>query len=52
MPQLTLCDNIISTCVEMQELGINQGTSGNVSVRTDTGFLITPSAIAYDTMLP
>ncbi|MDH3464534.1 MAG: class II aldolase/adducin family protein [Gammaproteobacteria bacterium] len=36
----------------MQELGINQGTSGNVSVRTDTGFLITPSAIAYDTMLP
>lgn len=52
LPQLTLCDNIISTCVEMQELGINQGTSGNVSVRTDTGFLITPSAIAYDTMLP
>jgi L-fuculose-phosphate aldolase len=47
-----ICENIISTCVEMQVLGINQGTSGNISVRTDTGFLITPSAVAYDAMLP
>ncbi len=51
LQRLTFCENIISTCLEMQVLGINQGTSGNVSVRTDTGFLITPSAIAYDSML-
>ena len=28
--------------------GLNQGTSGNLSVRSGAGFLITPSALAYD----
>ncbi len=29
---------VIKTCLAMNEEGINQGTSGNVSVRTDEGF--------------
>jgi L-fuculose-phosphate aldolase len=32
----------------MNELGINQGTSGNVSCRWKNGMLITPSGIPYD----
>lgn len=31
----------------MNALGINQGTSGNVSARSGDGFLITPSGIPY-----
>jgi L-fuculose-phosphate aldolase len=36
----------------MVELGINQGTSGNVSVRSGEQFLITPSGIPYEEMTP
>ena len=38
----------------INELGINQGRSGNLSVRTPDGasFLITPSGLAYETMDP
>jgi L-fuculose-phosphate aldolase len=43
---------IIRTCLEMNRLGINQGRSGNVSTRTEDGFLITPSGIAYEAMSP
>lgn len=43
---------IVRTCLRMIELGINQGTSGNVSVRFGEGFLITPSGIPYDEMTP
>ncbi len=43
---------VIETCQAMNEQGINQGTSGNVSVRTDEGFLITASGIAYARMKP
>lgn len=43
---------IIETCLKMNEEGINQGTSGNVSARTDEGFLITASGIPYDKMEP
>jgi L-fuculose-phosphate aldolase len=39
---------IIDTCLQMNAIGINQGTSGNVSLRHDAGMLITPSAIPYD----
>ncbi|UZE52315.1 class II aldolase/adducin family protein [Rhodopseudomonas sp. P2A-2r] len=34
----------------MNETGINQGTSGNISVRNDRGFLITPTSLPYDIM--
>jgi L-fuculose-phosphate aldolase len=43
---------VIETCLSMNEEGINQGTSGNVSVRTDEGFLITASGIPYSKMKP
>jgi L-fuculose-phosphate aldolase len=41
---------VIKTCLAMNEEGINQGTSGNVSVRTGEGFLITASGIPYKKM--
>ena len=37
---LDLRREVIETCLKMNAEGINQGTSGNVSVRTDEGFLI------------
>jgi L-fuculose-phosphate aldolase len=43
---------IVRTCLRMLELGINQGTSGNVSVRSGDRFLITPSGIPYEKMMP
>ena len=39
---------LLQTALTMNQEGINQGTSGNLSVRTEDGFLITPSALAYD----
>jgi L-fuculose-phosphate aldolase len=38
---------IIETALEMQRLGINQGTSGNISARWQDGLLITPSGVPY-----
>jgi L-fuculose-phosphate aldolase len=49
---LDLRREVIETCLKMNAEGINQGTSGNVSVRTDEGFLITASGIAYEKMKP
>lgn len=43
---------VIATCLAMNAEGLNQGTSGNVSVRTDEGFLITASGIPYKKMKP
>ena len=40
------------TCRRMNATGINQGTAGNLSVRSGDGFLITPSSLAYETMKP
>jgi L-fuculose-phosphate aldolase len=51
-PEIEVRREIISVCLRMTELGINQGTSGNVSVRRGRQFLITPSGIAYDEMTP
>jgi len=48
--ELLLREEIVRTCLRMVELGINQGTSGNVSVRSGDRFLITPSGIPYDEM--
>lgn len=39
---------IIDACLEMNRLGINQGTSGNISVRHGDGLLITPTSIPYE----
>ena len=43
---------IIASCLKMNAMGINQGTSGNISARIRGGMLITPSAVPYDAMRP
>lgn len=52
MKYLDLRREVIETCLKMNAEGINQGTSGNVSVRSDEGFLITASGIVYEKMKP
>ena len=47
-----LRQSIIDACIEMNASGLNQGTSGNISVRQEGGMLITPSGVAYDKMTP
>ena len=44
--------SIIDACREMNALGINQGTSGNVSLREGGSMLITPTSMPYDRMAP
>jgi len=43
---------IIAACRSMNALGINQGTSGNISVRFGGHMVITPTALPYDRMKP
>lgn len=52
MTDTILRQQIIDTCCRMNDLGLNQGTAGNISVRVADGFLITPSSLAYDCMTP
>lgn len=44
--------SIIDACLRMNALGINQGTSGNISLRHEAGLLITPTSVPYETMRP
>jgi L-fuculose-phosphate aldolase len=44
--------SLIAAARRMEILGINQGTSGNLSLRLGQGMLITPSAIPYDLIEP
>lgn len=48
----TLRQQIIDACLWMERAGVNQGTSGNISVRVTDGILMTPSALPYDRMTP
>ena len=43
---------VIETGRRMNSAGINQGTSGNVSLRNPGGFLVTPTSLPYDRMEP
>ena len=45
--ETTLRREVIETALEMERLGINQGTSGNISARWRDGLLITPSGVPY-----
>jgi L-fuculose-phosphate aldolase len=51
---MTLKRQIIATARAMNALGLNQGASGNVSVRRPDGqgMYVTPSGLAYDAMRP
>lgn len=48
----TLRSAIIEKCRWMNAVGLNQGTSGNISARSGDAMLITPSATPYDAMEP
>jgi len=45
-----LREEIILIARKMNSCGINQGLSGNISIRLNNGILITPSSISYDDM--
>jgi L-fuculose-phosphate aldolase len=44
--------SIIDACLRMNVSGINQGTSGNISLRHGDGMLITPTSTPYEAMKP
>jgi len=44
--------SIIDACLRMNVLGINQGTSGNISLRHGDGMLVTPTSTPYEAMKP
>lgn len=52
MDETTLRAEIVQAARSMNALGINQGTSGNISARLGDTMLITPSATPYDQMRP
>jgi L-fuculose-phosphate aldolase len=43
---------IVAACLEMNRVGLNQGTSGNISVRLGATLLVTPTAVPYDRLAP
>ncbi|RDL42854.1 class II aldolase [Marinomonas piezotolerans] len=50
--EIDIRQSIIDACISMNALHINQGTSGNISVRHGEGILITPTSMPYKTMTP
>ena len=44
--------SIVAASREMNRLGINQGTSGNIGLRIPGGFLVTPTGIPADELEP
>ena len=52
MSEQDLREQLVTVARRMQASGINQGTSGNLSVRIAGGMLITPSSLPYDQMQP
>ena len=52
MSDLDLREQLVDCARRMQASGINQGTSGNLSVRINGGMLITPSSLPYEQMQP
>jgi len=52
MSDLDLREQLVDCARRMQASGINQGTSGNLSVRIPPGMEITPSSLPYEQMQP
>jgi L-fuculose-phosphate aldolase len=48
---LRLREELMATARRMSELGLTPGMSGNVSVRSGDGMLITPSGLAYASLV-
>jgi len=51
-PEVDLRQQLVAVGRRMNASGINQGTSGNLSVRIPGGMLITPSSLPYEQMEP
>ena len=49
---LSLREAMIATARRMNASGLNQGTSGNLSQRVEDGFLVTPTGMDYEAMVP
>jgi L-fuculose-phosphate aldolase len=45
-----LRQRLVAAARRLSDLGLNPGKSGNLSARVDSGFLVTPSGHAYDTL--
>lgn len=43
---------IIDHCLKMNSSGLNQGTSGNISIRHEDGMLISPTSMPYEALTP
>lgn len=52
MSMLMLRKQVIATARAINDSGLNPGKAGNVSARVPTGFLITPTGIAYAMLRP
>lgn len=52
MDETALRRELIAQALALNASGINQGTSGNLSVRWGEGMIITPSGTPYDTLAP
>ncbi|MBK8452982.1 MAG: class II aldolase/adducin family protein [Thiofilum sp.] len=50
--EFRLRQQLIQYAILINDSGINQGTSGNLSVRFGSGMLITPSGIPYTDLIP
>ena len=50
--ELDLRKDVIAACLDMNAVGINQGTSGNISVQFEDRMLISPSATPYAKLKP
>lgn len=49
---MRLRDELVSTARRMSELGLTPGMSGNVSVRSPAGLIVTPSGMPYSELRP
>ncbi len=47
---MSMRESLLNNFKKLAELGLNKGTSGNASIRTDKGFLVTPSGMAIEQM--
>jgi len=52
MSETALRQSIIDACLQMNINGLNQGTSGNISLRHNDGILISPTSLPYDLTTP
>jgi L-fuculose-phosphate aldolase len=49
---MRLRDELVTTSKRMSELGLTPGMSGNVSVRSSGGIIVTPSGMPYSELRP